>query len=88
MTDIIEAPFTDQQVKALNRYQREGLMHPFTCPSDKHPIHVTLIATREGWKCLLNDCDYTQTWAHGFMADETWMDNHPLAAFVPEGADE
>ncbi len=82
MSDIITAPFTDDQVRVLNRYQREGLMHPFTCPSDKHVMRLMLVATRDGWKCLLQDCDYTQDWAHAFMADEEWMNNHPLAPFI------
>ncbi len=27
----IKAPFTDEQVKALNEYQDKGRFHPFTC---------------------------------------------------------
>lgn len=35
MTDMerIEAPFTDEQVLALNRSQRNGMLHGFTCCS-------------------------------------------------------
>lgn len=80
-TDRITAPFTRDQIKALNRYQREGLMHPFTCVRD-HDEHVLLVAGPNGWWCPVQTCTYTQEWAHGFMADETWMDSHPLPAFV------
>lgn len=56
-------PWTDEQVEALNRYQREGKFHPFTCGNDSR--HQNLVATKDGWICP--NCDYTQNWAHGFM---------------------
>lgn len=31
MLKHIEAPFTPEQVEALNRWQRNGNYHPFTC---------------------------------------------------------
>ena len=57
------APWTADEVANLNRYQRWGRMHPFTCPND-HPMR-TLLATPEGWVCL--GCTYKQDWAHEFM---------------------
>lgn len=59
----------------LNRYQHDGMMHPFTCPtatSKKHPER-TLVATPEGWICRF--CSYRQDWAHDFML--TW-DGHAV----------
>lgn len=73
--DRIEAPWTMEQVAALNRYQTgEGWpwrMHPFTCGQrEGHPVvggdAGILVATRLGWLCPY--CTYTQRWAHTFMA--------------------
>ena len=68
---IVWAPWTTEQVEALNRYQTAGKMHPFTCPE-----HVSgspsLVARREGWRCSKpygEDCGYRQYWAHRFMLD-------------------
>ena len=60
----IQAPFTDEQVEAMNRYQKSGL-HELTCPNDeRHAGTPTpLVATREGWVCSDPECDYTQDWA-------------------------
>lgn len=69
------APFTPEQVVILNRYQRERVFHPFTCGNrDGHPMdpegdYGVLVATEAGWVC--RHCDYTQTWAHSWMADDT-----------------
>jgi hypothetical protein len=71
MPDIVKAPWTDQQVANLNRWQTCGHVHPFTCPnhakaSQDGVIFVTsLVAQHDGWHCP--DCAYTQTWAHAMM---------------------
>lgn len=62
--DMIEAPWTDAQVANLNRWQSCGHVHPFTCPNH-HQGSRDLIAKTDGWHCT--GCEYTQTWAHGFM---------------------
>lgn len=64
MTKIV-APFTEEQVKALNGWQQWGQTHSFTCPA-----HSTepLKAKTDGWHCEIADCGYTQNWAHDFMA--------------------
>ena len=67
------APFTDDQVVSLNAYQASGVMHPFTCGQRDLPGHKPsdrLWASTNGWFC--EHCDYTQDWAHGFMADWGW----------------
>ena len=68
-TNLIYAPWTDEQVTALNAFQHHGRMHPFTCgavhSSGRSPI---LVATPAEWICPDPECDYTQDWAHAFMA--------------------
>lgn len=68
----ITAPWTDKQVKALNRFQHAGFVHPFTCPHDH--ANRELVATPEGWVCLT--CGYRQDWAHDYMLE---MPINPLA---------
>jgi hypothetical protein len=71
--DKIFAPFTDEQVAALNCYQKYGDFHPFTCCSHEGCQRATredrgiLIASNEGWKCPCGK--WEQTWAHSFMAN-------------------
>jgi hypothetical protein len=72
---LIFAPFTDEQVVQLNRYQTAGRMHPFTCGGEQHHGGPTLTATPEGWVCPDQACTYTQNWAHAFMADKDAVDS-------------
>jgi hypothetical protein len=58
--EMWHAPFTPDQVAALNYRQRSLLVHPYTCGNDsQHPL---LVAAKDGWTCP--GCDYTQDWAH------------------------
>jgi len=81
--DQVFAPFTPEQVEALNKYQKSGAFHPFTCGISSLPVRSykpnpnceksnngegILIATAEGWICPCGN--YKQNWAHAFMADE------------------
>jgi hypothetical protein len=86
------APFTQDQVEALNRFQESGSMHPFTCPDHSD---TSLVATEKGWTCPHRimfepgsriasvQCDYTQNWAHKFMADPKVLEERDamLSAF-------
>jgi hypothetical protein len=65
-TEHSKPPWTDQQLKSLNDYQAYGSMHPFTGESGG-----PLIATRDGW-IEKDGGPVVQTWAHSFMADDTW----------------
>lgn len=65
MIERIEAPWTPEQVEALNTFQRSGQFHPFTCGNDSDSV---LIAREDGWHCP--DCAYRQNWAHAFMAEK------------------
>jgi hypothetical protein len=74
MTEKIRAPWTPEQVAALNAFQQRGGMHPFTC-GHEHPAHpdAVLEATPKGWRCFVLGCEYEQDWAHAFMADpDAW----------------
>ena len=77
--DRVDAPWTEDQVKSLNEFQKSGFVHPFTCGNDKcpHPRyeHSILIAREDGWHCP--KCAYTQNWAHKFMTDWTWKELDP-----------
>lgn len=64
----IRAPWTDEQVAALNRWQGYGFVHEFTCRDRAFhavPSHDALVATNAGWIC--RGCNYKQDWAHHFM---------------------
>lgn len=84
MLEKIKAPFTEEEVKKLNAYQKSGTFHAFTCIGQpyvpkKHGVAVErsrkacpndgmLIATSEGWVCPCGKC--TQTWAYNFMIED------------------
>lgn len=67
----IVAPWTVEQVDALNRWQHLGYVHEFTCPVE-HEGDKTLLATRSSLICP--HCMYRQEWAHDFMLDAS---QHP-----------
>lgn len=62
----IKAPFTKEQVLALNAFQRGGLFHQYTCGGDVVEYVCggdrVLIATEEGWICPCRK--YKQDWAY------------------------
>lgn len=84
MSEIELSRATADQIENMNRYQTSRRFHPFTCPNRGDGEHRefngdkgALVATRRGWICPW--CDYTQSWAYGFMASELPPD--PLAMF-------
>lgn len=66
---IMRQPFTSDEVRALNRWQKNPIYHPFTCSNRGDGNHGdgegVLEAMENGWKCP--HCSYTQDWAHDFM---------------------
>jgi hypothetical protein len=60
MAKQVFAPWTDEQVAALQRHQADDRVHPYTCGND-HGGNRVLIPTHDGWCCP--SCDYTQRWA-------------------------
>lgn len=73
MSDSIVAPWTTEQVSALNDFQDSGVMHPFTCPRP-HTASMELVATPDGWVCPFLSCDYTQNWAHAAMVSPAFLE--------------
>ena len=69
----LKAPWTPEQVVALNRFQHNQFVHPFTCgrrgepDAPLHEAGEVLVATTAGWVCQVPGCGYTQDWAHDFM---------------------
>lgn len=72
--DKIHAPWTDDQVMALNDWQNlgifEGIVHEYTCGK----CSKVLVATSDGWICSTDSettehCGYTQNWAQADTAD-------------------
>lgn len=83
----ITAPWTAEQVDALNAFQRLGYLHPFTCSGHEGGGDRDLIATRAGWICC--HCDYKQDWAQAGMlkppADPTaamWKESVEILADI------
>lgn len=84
MTARIYAPFTPEQVEALNAYQHAGRMHPFTCAHEHPDERPVLVATIDGWQCPDTACDYRQFWAHDFMTTPEWNEpGFPGLSAVP-----
>jgi hypothetical protein len=69
--EVVEAPFTPEQVAHINDFQASGYMHPFTCPNAH--TERNLIAEEAGLRCP--SCGYRQGWVHGFMADGAAVKN-------------
>lgn len=68
----IIAPWSVEQVKALNEFQANPFHHPYTCPYAGDEVHhpedcgeCLLVATVDGWTCT---CGYTQKWAWNYSA--------------------
>jgi len=78
---IIHAPFTSEEVDALNAFQANDYVHPFTCPTNHVPDRRPM-ATQAGWICP--HCDYKQDWAHGFMLENPLLQTWP---FPPTAGD-
>lgn len=77
---MIKAPWTDEQVDNLNRFQHSGSFHPFTCGlwgmtrklygrENAKDCGYLLVATKDGWVCSRPGCPYTQDWAHDGMVN-------------------
>lgn len=80
---VLPAPWTAEQVTALNWHQRAGQVGPLTCGRRaQHPEHHgVLVAEVHGWRCPADGCDYWQKWALPFMAEP------PSQAAVPTPAE-
>lgn len=54
------APFTSEQVLALQDHQRRDDVHPYTCPQHGTRLNVAT----GGLTCPAHRCDYDQHWSH------------------------
>lgn len=85
MTDRIEAPFSPQQIEAINRFQREcRTLHNYTCmgtleprSSDAHRRAAEEHGMGDPGSLVARadglhcpGCGYSQTWCLAIMADE------------------
>lgn len=63
---MMKAPWTTQEVEALNYMQHCGMLHPYTCDrrnDGNHPDNAVLVPTKDGWVCP--HCSYKQDWFRG-----------------------
>lgn len=72
--EIVRAPWTAEQIAALNAWQGLGYVHPYTCGM----CRAVLTATAEGWECP--ECGCRQDWTHAFSADVSKHPRDPLQA--------
>ena len=76
---MTRAPFTEEQVAALNAAQANPNLHPYTCGSGRRTdaAHLdgegVLVATKTGWVCPY--CDYRQDWCHTLLTDRNELKN-------------
>lgn len=71
-SNVIQTPFTKEQVRNLKIWQEAYWVHPYTCPNRGDGQHTdvkdrdlgTLEVSVDGLRCP--DCDYTQLWAYRF----------------------
>lgn len=61
MSEHLHAPWHDDVVAELARWQNLANVHPYTCGND-HGEEVRLLPTNDGWICPLRSCGYTQGW--------------------------
>lgn len=63
LTGVVLAPWTDRQVKSLDRRQQNEYCHPYTCTCGD-----VYKPTNDGWVCP--SCKFTQIWCHASDAGE------------------
>ena len=79
----VKAPYTDEQVKSLNEFQNNGIIHPFTCCSPSYINECTRACKEIDGKIVEGTTDgllvatkdgwicpcgkYKQDWSYKFM---------------------
>ena len=56
---MLTAPWTDEQVETLQKWQEDDTKHPYTCICGE-----SLTPYNSGWKCEY--CGHTQDWCWNF----------------------
>ena len=66
----IHPPWSREVVEKLNKWQKDPMIHPMTCPGDYEACdgNRKLVATRDGWVCRCGR--YKQRWAWGAMVEK------------------
>lgn len=67
----IHAPWTEEQVIALNKYQNNNKTHPFTGKRHENGDECVLVATPQGWITCCGNGVVIQTWAWDFMTKKS-----------------
>ena len=62
MAENIYAPWTDEQVANLQRWQDSEMVHSYTCGA----CGYDLVPQNDGWICPVPRCQWRQTWAMDF----------------------
>jgi hypothetical protein len=65
----VNAPFSEQQMASLQRFQACEMMHPYTC----HHCSHKLVPIVDGLLCP--EHGLVQTWVIGFTANGGWQDH-------------
>ncbi len=63
-SNVIRAPWSDEEVVALTRHQLDDSVHPYTCENRLDHVddrNGLLVPTTGGWTCP--ECRYVQLWA-------------------------
>lgn len=63
---LIYTPWTEEQVKNLNNYQKREDVHEYTCGY----CRKALIATKDGWICVCGK--HKQDWCLDWTANSEW----------------
>ncbi len=66
---MAKAPFTPEQVRRIDAYQRSGVFQELTCPTPH--AERTLVVRVPGLFCP--SCNYMQDWAPDFCDDPRWL---------------
>jgi hypothetical protein len=61
----ISAPFTAEQMTALEKWQRWGMGAKARCPTHRNGELVAV--STDGFRCTADGCTHTQDWAYAFV---------------------
>jgi hypothetical protein len=75
ITKIAYPPFTRDQVKSMNAFQKSGAGEPEVCSASAlvHRPGLRLVARRGGWWCRKCRSNYQHAWAYEPMTDWSWQ---------------
>jgi hypothetical protein len=73
-TSIAYPPFTRDQVKSMNAFQKSGIGEPETCSASPqiHRPGLRLVARKAGWWCRKCRHNCQHPWAYAPTTDWSW----------------